>query len=56
MLSDVFHGLARVVHKFEEILLEIVLCLGSKLCIEIDVRFQPCGLIKFNRPMNLFKD
>ena len=58
MFPNVFHRFAEhgVVRKLKEILLEIVLCLGSELCVEIDVRFQPRGLIKFNNAMDLFED
>ena len=58
MLPNVLHGLTehRVVHESEEIFLKVVLCLSSKLAVEIYVRFQPCTLVELNNSINLFVD
>ena len=58
MLSDVLRGLTehRVIHEFEELFLEIVGSLSSKLGVEISARFQPCTLVKLNNLMNLLKN
>ena len=47
MLPNVLHGLAknRVIHEFEEVFLKVILCLSSKLGVEIYVRFQLCTLL-----------
>ena len=54
MFSIVFPN--TVIHKFEEVFFEIVLYLRSKFCVEIDVRFQQCTLVKLNHTMNFLKN
>jgi len=43
-VADVFHRLAKdaVVHEFEKIFLKLVLHLGTKVRIQLNVWFQPC--------------
>ena len=47
------HAKAAVVHEFEEIFLKLVLRLGTKVRIQLNVWFQPCFFVKGDSVVNL---
>ena len=53
-ISKVLHSLTEyaIIHQFEEILLELIVCFRSQLSVFIDVLTQPTAVIKFDTPVN----
>jgi len=54
-VSNIFHRLAKdtVVHEFEKIFLKLILRLGMKVCIQLNIWFQPCFFVKGDSAVNL---
>ena len=54
-IPDVFHCFPeyRVVHQFEEILLEVLSTFGTQVRIELDIFFQPWLFDEFYPPVYL---
>jgi len=55
LVADIFHRLAKdaVVHEFEKTFLKLVLRPGTKVRIQVNVRFQPCFLVKGDSAVTL---
>jgi len=56
-VSNIFHRLAKdtVVREFEKIFLKLILCLGTKVRIQINVWFQLCFFTERDSAINLFE-
>jgi len=54
-VANILHRLAKdaVVHEFEKIFLKLVLRLGTKVRIQLNVWFQPCFFVKGDSAVNL---
>jgi len=54
-VSDVLHCSSKhwIGHEFEEIFLKLALSFCSKLCVQLDVRFQPCISIEWYPTANI---
>ena len=57
VIPDVLYCLAKhqIIHQLEEVLLKVIFCIFSQLCILIDRCLQLCFLIKLDDPVNLFQ-
>ena len=55
MIPDIFHGFSkdRVVHQLEEIFLELLLCIWTCICVELDVALEPRLFLETYTSMNL---